>query len=151
MKDIDRQEARKPPLFLPLAILLLWLLAAWPVRAEETFLAPEKAFQLSVGEQVGAKVRLHWALAPGYYLYRDRMAITREDGVPVKVSWPAGERKVDPNFGTVQVYHREVSVDVDAGTAGALQLTWQGCAEQGVCYPPQKKTIALRPAAGGAS
>lgn len=124
-------------------ILLLALVASWPAHAGEAFLAPEQAFRLSVGEASGEKVHLHWTLAPGYYLYRDRMAVAQEGGASVAVDWPAGESKVDPNFGTVEVYHQAVDVDVDAGSAAALQLTWQGCAEQGLCYPPQKKTLAL--------
>ncbi|GAC1541360.1 MAG: protein-disulfide reductase DsbD [Ramlibacter sp.] len=144
MKHTCTLEPRRLAQFRTLAILLLWLLSFWPVHAEETFFAPEQAFQLTVGEPADGKVHLHWTLAPGYYLYHDRMAVARDGGIPVTVNWPKGESKADLNFGMTEVYHREVNVDVDAGTAEALQLTWQGCAEQGLCYPPQKKTVALQ-------
>lgn len=123
---------------------MLWLLSFWLAHAENAFLSPEQAFRFSFRELADGKVNLHWSLAPGYYLYRDRMSIARDDTLPLTVAWPVGESKTDPNFGTVQVYHREVDVEVDADAAGALQLTWQGCAEQGLCYPPQRQTVALR-------
>ena len=64
------------------------------------------------------------------------------DGV-VSVSKPPGESKEDPNFGTVEVYHDRVQVDVAAGNARALKVRWQGCADAGLCYPPEEKTVRL--------
>lgn len=137
-------EPRQHAQFRAWAILLLCLLSWWPAHAENEFLEPRQAFQLSTRELGGGKVQLHWTLASGYYLYRDRMAVFRDGGSPLTVAWPAGESKADPNFGTVEMYHREVDAIVDAGTAGSLQLNWQGCADGGLCYPLQKKTVSLQ-------
>ena len=122
-------------------LLAMVLLAAWPARAETSFLDPKDAFRLEVREQGAGNVQLHWKIAPGYYLYRDRIGASG-DGV-VSVSKPPGESKQDPNFGTVEVYHDSVQVEVAAGNAGTLDVRWQGCADAGLCYPPEQKTVKL--------
>lgn len=56
---------------------------------------------------------------------------------------PAGQPKVDPNFGTVEVYHDSVSLQVDTAGATEVEVGWQGCADAGLCYPPQTQKVAL--------
>ena len=62
---------------------------------------------------------------------------------------PRGQQKVDETFGTVEVYYREVLVrlPVERNSSGTLPLTLnvssQGCADAGVCYPPQHQTLRL--------
>jgi thiol:disulfide interchange protein DsbD len=123
-------------------IFLAGLLVHLPTLGEPRFLEPEQAFQLSVQETGEDKaINLQWKIAPGYYLYRDRIGVNGQ-GVGT-VTRPAGESKEDPNFGVVEVYRTEVGVQVDAGAAKRLDVTWQGCAEDGLCYPPEKRAIAL--------
>lgn len=129
-----------------LAALAVWLgVTAGLARAEQVFLEPEQAFQLSVTPGGAAsEVRLDWTIAPGYYLYRDRMTVAAvSGGIVGKVVTPPGERKDDPNFGVVEVYHDRVSVAVDAASASTLVVGWQGCADEGLCYPPQQQTVSL--------
>ena len=133
-----------------LAIMVLALLSATVARASDSFLEPEQAFVLTVDQagQGAGTVRLNWVIAPGYYLYRDRIGVTATPTASLgKVERPAGETKNDPNFGAMQVYHRDVSVTVDAPGARELQVTWQGCAEAGLCYPPQTRKVTLAPVA----
>jgi thiol:disulfide interchange protein DsbD len=124
---------------------MLPIFAAGPARAEASFLEPEEAFTLTVDESRGAeRLSLNWAIAPGYYLYRDRLAVTAGQGSTVgNIVRPAGESKADPNFGVVEVYHGKVSMEVDAAHAKTLAVSWQGCADAGLCYPPQKRTVVL--------
>jgi thioredoxin:protein disulfide reductase len=125
---------------------------AMPARAAERFLKPDQAFALAVTARPGQPVRLQWTIAPGYYLYRDRIAIVAMPGAtPVPLRLPPGVSKVDPNFGSVNVYHQGVTVDVAAAGATSLVVKWQGCAEGGVCYLPQTRTIALAPGAAAAA
>ncbi|MHB1124585.1 MAG: protein-disulfide reductase DsbD [Ramlibacter sp.] len=127
-------------------LLAAWLAAAAGVaRAEQTFLEPEQAFQLSVAPGGAPRgVRLDWTIAPGYYLYRDRLTVAgASGGIVGNVVRPPGERKDDPNFGAVEVYHDRVTLEVDAKGASALEVGWQGCADEGLCYPPQQKTVAV--------
>ncbi|HEY8706448.1 MAG TPA: protein-disulfide reductase DsbD domain-containing protein, partial [Burkholderiaceae bacterium] len=139
------------PAFAALAVTLLLVLSAGASRSEATFLEPEQAFQLQVDQSQGpAKLALHWRIAPGYYLYRDRLQVTAPRGqILGEIVRPPGQHKVDPNFGGVDVYHDAVTLQVDATRAASVDVSWQGCAEAGVCYPPQKQTIVLQPAAGG--
>lgn len=126
-------------------ILAVGLLPALGHTAN-TFLAADDAFALKVGPPAksGDPVVLHWSIAPGYYLYRDRMEVTAQPvGTAIDVDRPAGERKEDPNFGAMDVYHDQVSLRVQAAGASALTVTWQGCAEAGLCYPPQTRQVAL--------
>lgn len=123
------------------ALVLAWLMVASPAHAAAAFLEPEQAFRLSVQKEGAEQVLLRWSIAPGYYLYRDRIGVSGS-GVG-EVTKPPGDLKEDPNFGTVAVYHDAVQVQVDAGNATSLRVTWQGCAEDGLCYPPVERDIAL--------
>lgn len=123
------------------ALLLVSTIIASPAHAEPSFLEPEQAFRLDVMEDGPGQVQLRWAIAPGYYLYRDRIGVTGP-GVG-DVTKPPGETKEDPNFGTVEVYHNDVQVQVATGSAASLRVTWQGCADDGLCYPPQEKDVPL--------
>ena len=134
--------------------LVAWLtVSAGAARAEQAFLEPEQAFQLSVAPANAAgEVRLAWTIAPGYYLYRDQLTVAAASGqLAGKVVTPPGERKDDPNFGAVEVYHDRVAVTVEPGSASALAVGWQGCADEGLCYPPQQQTVSLAGISGGAA
>lgn len=135
-------------------IVLLTSLISWPAHASDAFLPAEQAFALTVEQVDGGTgdVRLHWKIAPGYYLYRDRIGIAAAPADSLDpVALPAGERKEDPNFGVMEVYHDAVTVPVHAPGAQALNVTWQGCADAGLCYPPQTRKVALHAAADGAA
>lgn len=137
-----------------LLLFLVLALAAGAAHSEEEFLAPEQAFKLVVDQGGGGgKLALHWTIAPGYYLYRDKLQVKANPGHTLgEIVRPPGQSKVDPNFGTVEVYHDSVSLQVDAAGATAVEVSWQGCADAGLCYPPQKQTVALaRPQPGDPS
>lgn len=120
-------------------------------HAETSFLAAEEAFKLKVEEpaQSGDPVVLRWSIAPGYYLYRDRMEVAaRPASAAIEVERPAGERKEDPSFGVMEVYHDHVAITVRPVAAKSLTVSWQGCSEAGLCYPPQTKEVALQAMVG---
>jgi thiol:disulfide interchange protein DsbD len=121
-------------------------------QAEESFLPVEQAFALSVLQPSSPDepVRFRWTIAPGYYLYRDRIAVTAQpSGAPVDFVRPASEQKNDPNFGPMEVYHSSVAIQAKAPDARtqSMTVTWQGCAEAGLCYPPQMRTVTIEPSA----
>lgn len=139
MKDLlEWIGLRQFPLW---GLLLASMLFASPVRAGATFLEHEEAFRLAVVRHDPGQLELRWSIAPGYYLYRDRIGVTGS-GVG-EVTKPRGVAKEDPNFGAVEVYHDAVQVQVATGTAAALRVTWQGCADDGLCYPPQEMAVEL--------
>ena len=123
--------------------MLLWG-AAWPAHAAEEFLQPEQAFRLAVTKSGADQLQLTWSIAPGYYLYRDRMVVTASPpGNRMETELPPGSRKDDPNFGVMEVYQDAVTMKVAPANAAALDVTWQGCADAGLCYPPQTQTIQV--------
>lgn len=129
------------------------------VRSGDDFLPPEKAFQLSAIPDGAERVRLIWAIAPGYYLYRDRikMAGTAAHASVGALQLPDGQVKSDEYFGKQVVYHNELvaTLPVRRTSDGALdlslQVTYQGCAEAGLCYPPVTRTLAVQLPPGGPS
>ncbi|HEY9381050.1 MAG TPA: protein-disulfide reductase DsbD [Burkholderiales bacterium] len=134
--------------------ILLLLLGVWSAfaHAEPELLEPDKAFSLSVRAVSPSAVEVRYKIADGYYMYRDKFAFeavpaTLALGTPV---FPQGEVKQDEFFGTVEVYRGDIAIRVPiTGQADRAQLrvTSQGCADIGVCYPPQKQVKAFNAAA----
>lgn len=142
-------------MLLAMAVLLLGWQAA---RAETEFLEPEKAFVFSAQMASADTLELHYKVAPGYYMYRERFAIAISPpdattlGEPV---YPKGEVKYDPTFEKdMEVFHKDVTIRVPVGAGGqpfTLTLTGQGCADAGLCYPPMDSIVKLTPVADGYS
>lgn len=110
---------------------------------QNTFIKAEEAFRLIASEE-STGLRLSFKVTPGYYLYRERFHFTAEQagltvGKPVFAT--AGEWKEDANFGRVQVYHEDISITLPLKGSGRVNVAWQGCADAGLCYPPQNETV----------
>jgi thiol:disulfide interchange protein DsbD len=141
-----------PRHFLLLAGLLL---AAIPAHAQD-LLDPEVAFQATARLIKPDLIELRYQTAPGYYLYRDRLAYALEPaGARLgKPKLPAGKTKHDQFFGK-QVIYRNLSVvtlpvAAPADTPLTLTADLQGCADLGVCYPPVRRKFTLSPMTGSA-
>lgn len=139
-----------------LTFLLLFLVSCnAQALKQEDLLHPDEAFRVSATPIDGSNVRLTWKIADGYYLYRSRLALNSEvEGITLNnesVAYPKGDIKDDPNLGEVEVYHQTFSVDVPLErqssiqneTALTLKAKYQGCADAGLCYPPQRKRLSL--------
>jgi thioredoxin:protein disulfide reductase len=122
-------------------------------QTADDFLPPEKAFRLSASAAGSDHVKLDWIIAPGYYLYRDRIKVADDGSRAGTPEFPAGQTKSDEYFGQQVVYHNEliVPVPVTAASSAAnelsLRVTYQGCAEAGLCYPPITQTLHIQMAA----
>ncbi|MGR3495637.1 protein-disulfide reductase DsbD [Citreimonas sp.] len=125
------------------ALTALMILAAGAPDAQVSsdLLSAEDAFVLSV-EQAGDELSLSWDIAEGYYLYRDYLGAKGPDGTGLSLQTPEGEMKDDPNFGVVEVYHDAVVAQLEA-EGGPVTVTWQGCKEDSICYPPQTRVIEI--------
>lgn len=113
--------------------------AAAPKRAEE-------AFVLSAARDVDGALQLTWSIAAGHYLYRDKLAATAEDGRHLSMITAPGEAKDDPNFGLTEIYHGAASARIapdELRTDRSVRVSFQGCAEQGICYPVVTETVDL--------
>ena len=113
----------------------------------------EKAFRFTWERLDDGQVQLRWQIAPGYYLYQKRL---RFDGLDpaLQPQLPPGESHSDEFFGESQVYRQSLELTLPAAAAGQLRLGWQGCADAGLCYPPQSQALDLGgtgPAAAGTS
>ncbi|HEY5758015.1 MAG TPA: protein-disulfide reductase DsbD [Steroidobacter sp.] len=140
-----------------LAAALAWLALAHPALAKDDFLAPEQAYRYTIDAE-GDRIVIHWKVEKGYYLYKKKMGVasTMATVQTAEPSWPKGEDHTDDYFGTQEIYRGSFDVPVAFTVQGAerpkklaLELRLQGCADAGLCYPPQRwKTEIDLPAAG---
>lgn len=145
----------RPITLLAAACLLLALTA----HAKQEILKPEKAFRYDVSSADGA-IFVDWTIEPGHYLYKERMSFaTPTTGVVLgEAELPPGKKYTDEFFGEMHIYRGEarvripvVSQPADGGTAD-LTIRSQGCADIGLCYPPQTWSSSVElPAAKSAS
>ena len=146
-----------------LARLGLALVALLPLiqvaQAKDEFLAPERAYRYTTRVE-GDRVVVSWSIEPGYYLYKKKMGVVSSTSAAQlgEPQWPKGEDHTDEYFGTQEIYRGKIEVPVPFTVAGArpsklaLELRLQGCADAGLCYPPQKwKTEVALPAAAAAA
>lgn len=112
------------------------------------FLPVGEAFQYDVQEHGDDAIRLSWRIAPGYYLYRKRIEVQGQSGELAEVIYPDGETISDEFFGESEVYFNSAELVIRPGSAETIQFSWQGCAEAGLCYPPQHATINLTHSSG---
>jgi thiol:disulfide interchange protein DsbD len=134
-------------------LLLLALLALSPVLAYAADpLPPDTVYKLNASATPGT-ISVHWDILPGYYLYKDKFQfISHITGIRLGTpSFPDGEVKKDQFFGKQTIYHKSVTVTVPYTGVGKLdlELVYQGCAEVGFCYPPQRKHVSLMLEAAG--
>ncbi|WP_433704054.1 protein-disulfide reductase DsbD [Paraburkholderia sacchari] len=165
-KRFDRRSRAAPYTsflaFLALVGCLLPLLfGAAPARADDDFLPPDQAFTFNASEEPGV-VDIHFKIANGYYMYRERFAFATRNGTATlgDAQIPPGHVKFDTTFNkNVETYRKEITIRVpvkQASGAFDLAVTSQGCADAGICYPPAEHVYhvsgaALQAAAVGQS
>jgi thiol:disulfide interchange protein DsbD len=111
------------------------------------FLPVREAFQLSLVESTPQSIKLRFVATEGYYLYRHRFQF-RADPADVGLGaaqLPDGEKKHDEYFGDVEVYHGILDVELPRSNQRAftLAVTYQGCADKGLCYPPETERLSI--------
>ncbi len=151
----------RPAITLLSTFLLLLALAGLltPVISQaasaDNFLRAEEAYQLQANSVTSDLIHLEWTIADGYYLYRKRFKFVPLDegisfGEPI---FPKGKIKNDEFFGEMEVYYHKVGIDIPIIASGdqaaklktlQLKVTSQGCADAGLCYPPQTQNISIK-------
>ena len=111
------------------------------------FLPVREAFQLSLIDSTPQSIKLRFVATEGYYLYRHRFQF-RADPAEIVVGpaqLPKGEQKHDEYFGDVEVYHGILDVELPRSDQRAftLAVTYQGCADKGLCYPPETERLNI--------
>ncbi|NVZ79985.1 protein-disulfide reductase DsbD, partial [Pseudomonas gingeri] len=119
------------------------------INNSKDFLPVHEAFQLSLVSSTPQAITLRFVPTEGYYLYRHRFQFRAEpaDIQLGAAQLPAGEQKHDEYFGDVEVYHGilDVTLPRSAGDTRAftLAVTYQGCADKGLCYPPETERLRI--------
>ena len=138
--------------FFKIIFLCFLSIANYPVFAlgADELLPPEQAFKISAKAVSADQIEISWDIADGYYLYRNKIHAESKTGQiqlgdPV---FPAGQTKHDEFFGDVVIYRDNLKVPVPLTANGTssvqLLVQYQGCADKGICYPPQKTTLDLK-------
>jgi thiol:disulfide interchange protein len=133
------------------ALALLSLLVALPAAAidESDLLPVDRAYVLSAEATAPDRVEIRWKIAEGYYLYRHRTGVqTATAGARSgALQLPKGEPHEDEFFGKTETYRGELVATlpdiVGAGATVSLKVKYQGCADLGICYPPQTRTLSV--------
>ena len=130
--------------------------AAAPSCNDENNLLPvEEAFVLDAQATSADRIALRWKIAPGCYLYRHQLKVQADAGFAAQaLQIPAGEPHQDEYFGRVETYRDALTVIVPGQARAAsttLKVRYQGCADAGICYPPQTRSVTVAlPAAAAA-
>lgn len=118
--------------------------------SEPKFLPVDEAFRYYTSLPEPGVVVVHWDIAQGYYLYREKFGFSAglnvEDATMLNADLPQGVAHHDEFFGDVEVYYGQVEARVSLESAAQLLtlfIEYQGCSEQGLCYPPQQREIEL--------
>jgi thiol:disulfide interchange protein DsbD len=137
-----------------IGIAVLW--AELALAAGPDVLRPEQAFRYAAAAE-GNDVVVRWTIEPGYYLYKERMSFaTRSPGVELgSAALPEGLPYHDEFFGDMHIYRNEAVVRIPLLARGdgklTLEIRSQGCADIGLCYPPQVWTAEVDLGAGPAA
>jgi thiol:disulfide interchange protein DsbD len=114
------------------------------------FLPADQAFGLEVHATGPQSLIASFHITPGYYLYRDKISFSVAQGKArvLRVELPKGENKEDPNFGLIEVYHNSFQAAIalknpDPRKPLLLNVSYQGCSDKGLCYPPIEKQISI--------
>jgi len=119
--------------------------------AEKDLLPVDDAFRLEAEAVAKGRIEFRWKIAPGYYLYKERIKVTLADAgsfAANPLQLPAGEVKEDQFFGRMETYRGAATATLSGTAADGVELlrfkvSYQGCADVGVCYPPQRKEVVV--------
>lgn len=144
------------------ALLTFALSSAAPVLATQTPDMPapgieaeplpvEEAFAMASRMEDDGTLAIEWTMPRGYYLYRDRFSLEAVNaaGALGPLQWPQGQQHMDPQFGKVTVFYDRARLRVPLQASSSLperlqlRLTFQGCLENSVCYPPTTRSLSF--------
>lgn len=155
----DLLSGRRPRAGAALAYAFACLAALFAAPAlavdEKDLLPVDEAFVLAAEAGGADRIAVSWKVAPGYYLYKHRISVKSDAGFAAQaLQLPKGKAYKDEFFGDVETYRdRVVATLPGQAKAGSTRLTikYQGCADAGICYPPQTRTVDVALAAPAAA
>ena len=159
---LKAQSSKEPPFCRSVFfVLFLLLILASPFGAFGEPLKPEQAFSFQARALKPDLIEVRFQIAPGHFLYRDKFKFAIEPS-QIKLGppqFPAGRVKEDPAFGRTEIFRGESAIMIpmtplpSMGDPITIAITYQGCSDAGLCYPPktQKVRLALAPLPSTAS
>lgn len=117
-------------------ILFGSLLLSGAVQAEAPLLPPEQAFPFTVISTSSQQAELSWEIPDNYYIYQHKVEV-QQGGRTLQLDLPPAEDLHDDNYGQTQVYYQQLQLHIPTQASQTYQVTWQGCAKDRLCYPPQ--------------
>lgn len=117
-------------------VLLGTVLLSNIAQAEAPLLSPEQAFPLSISSVTQQQAELSWEIPQNYYLYQHKVEL-KQGSQPMTLQLPPAEDLYDENYGHTQVYYQKLKVQIPTQAGQTYQVSWQGCAKDRLCYPPQ--------------
>ncbi|MFL4377230.1 protein-disulfide reductase DsbD [Acinetobacter baumannii] len=121
-------------------IAIVFGIATASIYANQDFLSPEQAFKFQASSLSEKTAELKWDIAPHYYLYHNQFKVSL-DQQELSLNLPKGQEKDDPTFGITNVHYKQVLTQLDVKPNSQYTVSWQGCSEDGLCYPVQRTTI----------
>src|SRR3990167_7115517 len=133
-------------------LMLIGISAPFPAYSETTMppLSADQAFVLSVVFNRHNELLAEWQIAPGYYLYAKKMQITFTPNLTSNIQFPQGDLKYDQEAKRYEAYSGNVIIPILLNTKlqqAQMRIDYQGCSEDGFCYPPMQRIISLNLAA----
>ena len=107
-----------------------------PAQAETALLSAEQAFPLTVISTSQQQAELSWQIPDNYYLYQHKIEV-RQGNQALVLELPPAEDLYDDNYGHTQVYYQQLKFQIPTQAGQSYQVSWQGCAKDRICYPPQ--------------
>ena len=121
------------------------------VQAQEEFLKPDQAFNISSGKSDARTARVKWNIAEGYYLYQSKFRFNTDskEVTLLQPDLPPSISKKDPFFGDIEIYRDQLEISIPLQVDGEapeileIDVRSQGCADAGICYPPHTQTLLV--------
>lgn len=137
-------------IFFVLAALLLC--TSMSARADEDYLDPDAAFHFSARMLDASHAEVHFAIADGYYMYRERLHFKATGATLGSPELPPAHTKYDDVFKkNVDVYRDSLTITLPVQATGPFTLIVesQGCADKGLCYAPMESQARLSVSGAG--
>lgn len=112
------------------------LLFSIHVSAQDRLLSAEDAFSFTVESNREQHAQLNWSMPEHYYLYQHKFEV-QQSNQKLSLTLPKAVDLYDENYGHTQVYFKQVTFDIPTEASKTYRVTWQGCAQDRICYPPQ--------------
>ena len=127
------------------------------LQAQSEFLPVREAYRLDGALLGDSNLRLYWQITDGYYLYQHAFKVRPQHAAskePLAITLPPAVAKTDEFFGDVAVYYGEADLIValpESTNTLTVAVTYQGCADAGLCYPPETEYLSVNVGTGSVS